>query len=183
MLIYLSASTIQRPGAATPANTAVLESSPSVAAAATIREASFSAFAKSETALVKKVIDGDTIELSDGRKVRYIGIDTPETIDPRRAVGCFGKQASAKNSGLVLGKVVILANDVSETDKFGRLLRYVWVSDVFVNEYLVREGFARASSYPPDIKFQQLFISAEQEARLAEKGLWGETCTDSIQKP
>jgi micrococcal nuclease len=126
---------------------------------------------------VTQVVDGDTIKLENGETVRSIGIDTPETVDPRRPVGCFGKEASAKNKELVLGKEVRLVKDVSDTDKYDRLLRYVYVGDVFVNEYLVREGFARASSYPPDVKYQELFRDAEREAREAKRGLWAsETC-------
>jgi micrococcal nuclease len=126
-----------------------------------------------DTFLVTKVIDGDTIELENGQKVRYIGIDTPETVDPRRPVGCFGKEASDKNKELVLNKKVQLIKDVSETDKYGRLLRYVYVNDIFVNNTLVREGFANASTYPPDVKFAQQFKKAEEEARNQGKGLWG----------
>ena len=134
-----------------------------------------------DTFLVTKVIDGDTIELENGQKVRYIGIDTPETVDPRRKVECFGKEASDKNKELVLNKRVQLVKDVSETDKYGRLLRYVYVNDpsidsgqvIFVNNTLVREGFANASTYPPDVKFALQFKKAEEEARAQGKGLWG----------
>lgn len=122
--------------------------------------------------IVTKVIDGDTIELAGGKRVRYIGIDTPETVDPKRPVGCFGKEASAKNKRLVLGKTVRLEKDVSETDKYGRLLRYVYVGDVMINDYLVRQGFAHAVTYPPDVKLQELFRNAEQEAQDNNRGLW-----------
>lgn len=124
------------------------------------------------TYLVIKVVDGDTIEIEGGYKLRYIGIDTLETVDPRRSVGCFGKEASAKNKELVLGQKVRLEKDVSETDKYGRLLRYVYIGDIFVNKYLVEEGFAKASSYPPDIKYQDIFRAAEKTARESNKGLW-----------
>lgn len=122
--------------------------------------------------LVTKVIDGDTVEIEGGQRVRYIGIDTPETVHPNIKTECFGAAASAKNKDLVEGKRVILKKDVSEVDKYGRLLRYVYLGDIFVNEYLVREGFASASSYPPDIKYQQQFSQAEQEARENNRGLW-----------
>jgi micrococcal nuclease len=125
------------------------------------------------TVLVTKVVDGDTIEVEGGQKVRYIGIDTPETVDPRQAVQCYGQDASNKNKQLVEGKRVTLEKDVSETDRYGRLLRYVYVDGVFVNEYLVKEGFAKASSYPPDIKYQEKFTQAENSARDGQKGLWG----------
>ncbi len=127
--------------------------------------------------LVSRVVDGDTIELSSGEKVRYIGINAPESVDPRRGVQCFGKEASAKNKELVEGKMVRLERDISETDKYGRLLRYVFIGGIFVNEYLVREGFARASSYPPDVHYQDLFQDAEREAIREKHGLWSsETC-------
>lgn len=125
-----------------------------------------------ELTQVKRVIDGDTIELTDGKRVRYIGIDTPETVDPRKPVQCFGREAHDKNAELLSGKEVRLEKDISETDKYGRLLRYVYVNDVMVNDTLVREGFAHASSYPPDIKYQEQLTQAEAEARQQERGLW-----------
>lgn len=125
-----------------------------------------------QEALVEKVVDGDTIKIEGGKTVRYIGINTPETVDPRRKVQCFGKEASVKNKELVEGKKIRLEKDVSETDKFGRLLRYVYVEDIFVNDFLVRQGFAYASSYPPDIKYQEQFQKAEKEARENNRGLW-----------
>lgn len=131
--------------------------------------------------LVNRVIDGDTIEIEGKVKVRYIGIDTPETVDPRRPVGCFGKEASIKNKELVEGKMVSLEKDISETDKYGRLLRYVYVDEVFVNKYLVAEGFARASSYPPDIKYQEIFRSAEKTAQSGNKGLWSSCFSGNLQ--
>ena len=82
---------------------------------------------------VIRVVDGDTIEIEGGQKVRYIGIDTPETVDPSRPVGCYGKEASDKNKELVEGKIVRLEKDISETDRYGRLLRYIYVGDIFVN--------------------------------------------------
>lgn len=139
--------------------------------------------ANGEIAQVAKVIDGDTIQLSDGRKLRYIGIDTPETVDPRRSVECYGQQASEKNRELVLGKEIIMEKDISDTDKFGRLLRYVYVGEVMINQLLISEGFARAKSYPPDIKYQQQFQQAERLARENQRGLWGEVCTNSNTTP
>jgi micrococcal nuclease len=129
-----------------------------------------------QTIKVVRVVDGDTIEIEGGQKVRYIGIDTPETVDPRKSVQCFGKEASDKNKELVEGKDVELEKDVSETDKYGRLLRYIWIGDLLVNEFLVQEGYAQSSSYPPDVKYQERFNEAEQKAREEEKGLWGEIC-------
>ncbi len=130
-----------------------------------------------EKALVTKVIDGDTIILENGKTVRFVGIDTPETVDPRRPVGCFGKEASNETKSLLTGKVVILQKDVSDTDKYGRLLRLVFLplengQILFVDDYLVREGFARVYTYPPDIKFDSQFREAEAQAKNAKKGLW-----------
>ena len=81
---------------------------------------------------VTRVIDGDTIELETGQKVRYIGINTPETVDPRKPAECFGRESSEKNKELVEGKIVELEKDISETDKYQRLLRYVYVDGVLV---------------------------------------------------
>lgn len=130
-----------------------------------------------ERVLVTRVVDGDTIEIATGQTIRFIGIDTPETVDPRRPVGCFGKEASNETKSLLSGKEVILQKDVSETDKYKRLLRYVYLplennQLLFVNDYLVRTGFAKASTYPPDVKFSEQFREAEQTARENKKGLW-----------
>ena len=121
---------------------------------------------------VTRVIDGDTIELEGGQTVRYIGIDTPETVAPNRPVDCFGPEASAKNKELVQGKSVELEKDVSETDRFGRLLRYVYIDGQMVNELLVAEGYAQSSTFPPDVKYQDKFRSAQQKAMSEGKGLW-----------
>lgn len=134
-----------------------------------------------EVVQVQRVIDGDTVELVDGRRVRYIGIDTPEynvfTPKPTRAhtepfIECFGKQARAENQQLVEGKYVRLEQDVSDKDQYGRLLRYVFVGDVFVNDHLVRQGFARIETVPPDVAFYGQLLKAEREARGEGRGLW-----------
>jgi len=148
---------------------------------------------RTEAARVLRVIDGDTIEVDRGRgpeSVRYIGVDTPETVDPRRPVEWMGKEASDANGALVDGRDVVLEFDVSETDQFGRLLRYVWVSDggdwLLVNLALVAAGFAQLTTYPPDVKYVDLYLEAQEEARTAERGLWGElpaTPTPATPKP
>jgi len=127
-----------------------------------------------ETFKVIHSVDGDTIKLDNGQVLRYIGIDTPETVDPRKPIQCFGEEASDKNRELVEGKEVRLEKDVSETDKYGRILRYVYVGDTFVNDYLVRNGYAHSYSYPPDIKHQDQFKQAEEEARNNKRGLWAD---------
>ncbi len=135
-----------------------------------------------KTYLVTRVIDGDTIEIKGGQKIRYIGIDTPETVDPRKPVQCFGLEASNRNKQLVEGKSVRLEKDVSETDKYGRLLRYVYVDDIFVNLTLVQDGFAYSSTYQPDVKYQNQFTESERIAREQKRGLWG-LCPTSISSP
>lgn len=131
-----------------------------------------------QTVKVIRVIDGDTIEIEGGQKVRYIGIDTPETVDPRKPVQCFGIEASNKNKELVEGKTVGLEKDVSETDKYDRFLRYIYVGNIFVNDFLVRQGYAHSSTYPPDVKYQDQLTQAEQEARENSRGLWS-SCSSS----
>lgn len=127
---------------------------------------------------VVRVIDGDTIELENKQKVRYIGIDSPELHDPRKPVQCFAREALEKNKGLVEGKDIRLEKDVSETDRYGRLLRYVYLpgdaspSGEFINGVLVREGYAHAVTFPPDVKFTDLFRVLENEARRENRGLW-----------
>jgi len=125
-----------------------------------------------EIVTVKRVVDGDTIELIDGRKVRYIGIDTPELHHPTKKVQCFGQEAMIKNKELVEGKTIKMIKDVSDVDRYKRLLRYIYVGDVFVNEYLAREGYASQSTFPPDVKYAELFLTAAEDAREKNKGLW-----------
>ncbi len=130
-------------------------------------------------ALVTRVVDGDTIEVEIGGqayRVRYIGIDTPETVHPSKPVQCFGPEASARNKALVEGKTVGLEKDVSETDQYGRLLRYVWIGAEMVNAALVRDGYAQVSTYPPDVKYQEMFLELQRAAREEGRGIWGAAC-------
>jgi len=135
--------------------------------------------ASTEAFFVTKVIDGDTIILENGQKVRYIGIDTPELHHPKKEVECFSQQAYEKNKELVLGKKVFLQKDISEKDKYNRLLRYVFLDKKmstdeasFVNLYLVKNGFAYAATFPPDVKYANVFLTAQKEARQKNLGLW-----------
>jgi len=121
------------------------------------------------TARVIRVIDGDTIVVEGNYRVRYIGIDTPEAYPQ---VEAFGLEAWQVNRALVEGKVVRLEKDVSEVDKYGRLLRYVYVDNIFVNAELVKQGLAYAQAYPPDTKHQAYLETLEQEARQAGRGMW-----------
>ncbi|MBU3968623.1 thermonuclease family protein [Patescibacteria group bacterium] len=139
---------------------------------------------QTETYKVTRVVDGDTIDIEIGDKierVRYIGIDTPETVDPRKPVQCFGIEASKKNKELVEGKMVRLEKDITDRDKYNRLLRYVFVDDVFINLELVKQGFAYSYSYPPDIKHQDEFLKAQQEAEKTKQGLWSACPTEQEQ--
>jgi micrococcal nuclease len=128
-------------------------------------------------AAVVEVVDGDTIKIDVGgqiKTVRYIGIDCPETVDPNSPVEWMGPEARDANRELVGGKAVYLEKDVSETDKYGRLLRYVFLENgTCVNAELVRIGYAQVSTQPPDVRYQDLFLSAQREARQAARGLWG----------
>jgi micrococcal nuclease len=127
--------------------------------------------------LCTRVIDGDTIEVNISgiiHKVRYIGIDTPELDDTRPEFRALAQEATRYNRELVEGKTIRLEQDVSETDRYGRLLRYVYVEGIFVNAELVIEGLAWAKSYPPDTKYQSILEEAEAVARGDKTGIWGE---------
>jgi micrococcal nuclease len=128
-----------------------------------------------ETATVARVIDGDTVELGNGERVRYIGIDTPETVHPEKPVECYGPEATERNRELVEGKSVELLGDGPDRDGFGRLLRFVFVDGTFVNAELVWEGFAHASSYGDETRFDQTLVQLERSARESNRGLWA-TC-------
>ena len=119
-----------------------------------------------EQARVAQVVDGDTVTLEDGRRVRYLGINTPERDQP------FYDEAREANRRLVEGKTVWLVLDTQPTDRFGRILAYVWSGDQFVNLELVRQGFANAYTQPPNVRYSEQIVAAEREAREAEVGLW-----------
>lgn len=130
-----------------------------------------------EAITVTRVIDGDTIEVNiEGTlyRVRYIGIDTPELDDERPEFCALAQEATRYNRQLVEGQEVYLEKDVSETDHYGRLLRYVYIGDVFVNFELVSVGLAWSEAYPPDTKYQAVFDEAESKAMLAKIGIWQE---------
>ena len=130
--------------------------------------------------LVVSVVDGDTILVSDKGvefTVRLIGIDAPETHHPTKSVQCYGKEATDYLESRLSGKVVFLETDTSETDRYDRLLRYVYLEEEFINESLVKNGYALSKSYYPDTFYQDILDFAETSARINNLGLWNpETC-------
>lgn len=127
---------------------------------------------------VRKVIDGDTIELENGQHVRYLGLDTPEI---RRHEGnewvykpdTYGEEAKEFNRKLVEGKVVRLEFDVEKKDKYNRLLAYCFVGDIFVNAKMLEEGYALLYTSSPNVKYVDILVKMQQEARQNSRGLWG----------
>jgi micrococcal nuclease len=124
---------------------------------------------------VERVVDGDTVIVSGGRHVRLIGVDTPETKDPRRPVGCFGAEASRFTASLLpSGTAVRLVGDLEQDDQYGRLLAYVYrrADGLFVNAELVRRGYAAVLTIPPNLAHSDEFVALAAEARVAGRGLW-----------
>ena len=126
---------------------------------------------------VLRVIDGDTIEVCcvAGKRetVRYIGVNTPETRHPARGVEAYGKEATEANRRLVEGRTLRLEFDVQQRDRHGRLLAYGYREDaIFVNAWLVENGYAQVMTVPPNVRYQELFLKLQQEARTASRGLW-----------
>jgi micrococcal nuclease len=129
------------------------------------------------TATVVKVVDGDTIHVRLGgrtEKVRYIGMDTPETHHPTKREQPGGREATAVNRRLVEGKTVRLELDVQQRDRYGRLLAYVYVGEVMVNAELVRLGYAQVMTVPPNVAHQSRFVELQRQAREAGRGLWAQ---------
>lgn len=138
------------------------------------------------TASVTRVIDGDTVEVSvEGKieKVRMIGVNTPETNHPTKGVEYFGKEAKTFTTNSLSGKTVYLEKDVDERDNYGRLLAYIWlkqpasdtekeVRDKMFNAILLLEGYAQVMTVPPNVKYSDMFVKFQREAREAERGLW-----------
>lgn len=135
-----------------------------------------SAPAAARTATVLRVVDGDTILVrgANGRneRVRYIGVDTPESVKPNSPVECFGHEASAYNKRLVQGRKVRLVPDREAEDKFGRSLAFVYVGGVFVNAQMLRGGYARTIEIEPNTSKAEYFAELERVAIRTRKGLW-----------
>jgi micrococcal nuclease len=129
------------------------------------------------SARVVRVVDGDTIRVRiDGRteRVRYIGVDTPESVKPGTPVQCYAKRAAAANEALVAGRTVRLVGDVERRDRYGRLLAYVYrePDGAFVNARLVQDGYARTLTIPPNVAHAREFARLARAAREGERGLW-----------
>jgi micrococcal nuclease len=129
-------------------------------------------------ARVVRITDGDTVrvDIEGGAKdvaVRYIGMDTPETKEPGKPVQPFGPEASADNEKLVANRRVCMEKDVSESDRYGRLLRVIWREDgLMVNRQLVLDGLAVLETVPPDVKYVEVFREAQADARARQAGMW-----------
>jgi micrococcal nuclease len=132
--------------------------------------------ARGRIATVTRVVDGDTAHVSfHGRDVtvRFIGVDTPETVAPGQPIECYGPEASRFTTAELTGQRVRLEFDVDRIDPYGRTLAYLWMRDgSMFNETLVREGFATVATYPPDTKYVQRFQAAQRLARSADRGRW-----------
>jgi micrococcal nuclease len=128
-------------------------------------------------AKVVAVLDGDTIVISGGDKVRYTGLNTPETHHPDKLPEYCGREAFEANRRLVAGKTVRLEFDQQHRDKYGRLLAYVYVGNLFVNAELIRQGYAQVSTYKENQRYHVEFTSLQRSALEARRGLWG-GCVD-----
>ncbi|MGO3018235.1 MAG: thermonuclease family protein [Anaerococcus sp.] len=148
-------------------------------------------------ATVTRVVDGDTIEVSDGKstyKLRLIGVNTPETVHPNKDVEFFGKEASDFTKEKLTDSTIYLEKDVSDTDRYQRYLRYVWlekpssnpsedeIKEKMFNAILVKDGYAYASSYQPDVKYQELFNKLQRQAEESNTGLWDQKAKKEFEK-
>ena len=134
--------------------------------------------------VVSRVVDGDTIEVTKNgvkEKVRLIGVNTPETVDPRKKVECFGKEASAYAKEILMNqKVTVVPDSTQDTrDRYGRLLAYVYREDgLFVNKHMIAEGYGYEYTYKVPYLFQKEFKEAQLRAQTEGKGLWAEGVCD-----
>lgn len=141
-----------------------------------------------ETAVVREVIDGDTVtvevtsvvagpgaggtEAGARYTVRLLGIDTPETVDPSEDVQCFGPEASTATKALLGGAEVVMVRDTEDVDRYGRLLRYVYFGSEMANARLVINGYAKALTYEPNLRHASMFEELEEWARSGSLGMW-----------
>lgn len=166
----------------TPAETAVAGGSTSSSAVTpTMGNRSPGAAPSGDDSTVERVVDGDTIVVTGGIRVRLIGVDTPETKDPRKTVQCFGREAADHTSQLLApGTKVRLVYDVERTDRYGRMLAYVYrlADGVFVNAALIRDGYAQVATFPPNVAHVEEFLELQRQARAAGRGLWSACSQD-----
>lgn len=161
------------PGAAADAARIAAAMPPRIPAPDSVKPLSPADLAALPRARVVRAVDGDTLQLAGGERIRLIGINTPESVDPRRPVQEYGKEAAEFARRLAEGRDVRLEYDVERQDKFGRTLAYVFLTDgTFVNAELVRLGFAQTYRYPPNVKYADLFNRLQREARERKRGLW-----------
>jgi len=139
--------------------------------------------ASSATALCARVIDGDTIELARGDKVRYIGIDTPEMDATDPQILALAHQATQVNRALIQDKQLRIVLDVQERDRYGRVLAYVYAGGVFVNAALVASGYAQVATYPPNVRYADYFAALQAQARAGGRGLWALEPEDQETQP
>lgn len=125
-----------------------------------------------ESGKVVHVADGDTFTLENKDIIRLIGIDAPELEHPNIKKECFSDESTFKLKELILNKKVKLTKDRTDLDRYGRKLRYAYIDDIFINDLLVKEGFAKSYAYPPDIKYQTVLDSSQIYAKSASAGLW-----------
>lgn len=135
---------------------------------------------KYEITTIKRTVDGDTFETESGHKVRLIGVNCPESIGK---VEFFGKEASNFSRERLTGKKVYMFQDAGDKDKYGRLLRYIFIENenTMYNETLLIEGYANTMTVPPNVMFSKKFVELEREAREKNKGLWGDNKNSSNQ--
>ncbi len=157
-----------------------------MAGAKIINVAGRSVALKSDEAIISRVVDGDTVKLSDGRRVRLIGVDTPElhygeklVRDSQRThrdikeIQEMGRRSAEFTRRLCEGKPVRIESDLRKLDKYGRRLAYIYLQDgTFVNAKLLEEGYAQVMTIPPNVKYAEYFLKLEREARERRKGLW-----------
>ena len=129
----------------------------------------------SRWAVVERVVDGDTIVLAGGERVRYIGVNAPELHHPKKPVERYARETKAFNRQLVEGRRVRLEFDVERRDTYRRTLAYVYLEDgTFVNAELIRQGYAQVMTIPPNVKHQDAFLQLQRQAREAKRGLWAD---------
>src|SRR5690554_1022197 len=127
---------------------------------------------------VSRVVDGDTFLIDDGsekgKRVRLIGVDTPETVHPRKPVEYYGREASDYVKNLLANQRIGLEFDVDTTDRYGRLLAYVYLQDgTFLNAHLIEKGYGQIATSPPNVKYVEKFQKLQRKARRKNLGLWG----------